>query len=102
MPFRSGRKNFVLKDIPTDIFSNFNEKIAPQLRESPYIRLPWDTIPDQRIFVYKYLKDDFLSLVRKQTPMRAKKEILKASLRGLTELHDRQVVHLGKYQPLLQ
>jgi hypothetical protein len=27
--------------------------------------------------------------------MRAEKEILKASLRGIAELHDRQVVHLG-------
>jgi len=27
--------------------------------------------------------------------MRARKQILKASLRGLVELHDRDIVHLG-------
>jgi hypothetical protein len=93
--FRSGQDKFVLKDIPKDIFSGFNEKIWPQLRESPYIRSPWDTIPGQRIFVYKYLTDDFLSLVKKQIPMRARKQILKASLQGIAELHDQDVIHLG-------
>ncbi|KAL9127414.1 MAG: hypothetical protein Q9217_003710 [Psora testacea] len=89
-----GQDKFVLKDIPKDIFSNFSKNIRPRLRESPYIRLPCDTIPDQRIFVYKYLNDDFLNLVRKQIPMQARKQILKASLQGIAELHDRDVVHL--------
>jgi hypothetical protein len=92
---RSGKDQFILKDIPHAIFSNFNEKIRPQLRESRYLRLPWDTIPGQRVFVYKYLTDDFLSLVRKQIPMRVTKQILKDSLRGIAELHDQHIVHLG-------
>ena len=88
-----------MKDIPEAIFSNFSEKIQPKLRESLYVRLPWDTIPGQRIFVYKYLTDDFLSLVRKQIPARATKQILKDSLRGIAELHDQQIVHLGCLSP---
>lgn len=28
--------------------------------------------------------------------MQARKQILKASLRGIVELHDRDIVHLGK------
>ncbi len=32
--------------------------------------------------------------------MRARKEILKASLIGIAELHDRDVVHLGKLTPI--
>ena len=85
----------MLKDIPKDIFSNFNEGIRPRLRENRYIRLPSDTIPNQRIYVYKYLTDDFLNLVRKKIPVQARKQILKASLRGIAELHDRDIVHLG-------
>ncbi|KFY90857.1 hypothetical protein V500_04927 [Pseudogymnoascus sp. VKM F-4518 (FW-2643)] len=84
----------MLKDISEDILSNFNEKIRPQLRESPFIRLPWDTIPNQRIFVYKYLTDDILSLIREQISIRARKRILRDSLRGIAELHDQEVVHL--------
>lgn len=94
--FRSGQENFVLKDIPEAIFSSFNEDIRPRLRESPFLRLPCDTIPNQRTFVYKYLDDDLLSLVRKQLPVQARKQILKASLRGIAELHSHDIVHLGK------
>lgn len=91
----------MLKDIPKNIFSSFNEDIWPQLRrrgsECPHIRLPFDTIPDQRIFVYRYLDDDFLSLVRKKPSLQARRQILKASLKGIAALHDQDVVHLGKY-----
>jgi hypothetical protein len=36
-----------------------------------------------------------MSLVRKQIPMYATKIILKDSLRGLTEMHSQDVIHLG-------
>ncbi|KAF1362380.1 kinase-like protein [Lizonia empirigonia] len=77
------------------IFSAFNENIRPRLPQTPRIRLPLDTIPDQRIFVYEYLDDDFLSLVRNQIPVRARKEILNATLQGIADMHDRDVVHLN-------
>ena len=46
--------------------------------------------------MYKYLDDDFLSLVRNQIPLRARKEILKATLQGIADIHDRDIVHLGE------
>ncbi|PKX93466.1 putative calcium/calmodulin dependent protein kinase [Aspergillus novofumigatus IBT 16806] len=81
---RSGRDKFLLKDIPKDIYTNFIERIKPQLPESRYIRLPCDTIPGHRILVYKYLTDNFLHL----------KKILKNCLLGIAELHERHIVHL--------
>lgn len=47
-------EKFVLKDIPEAMFSNFNDLIKPRLGDSPYIRLPCDSIPNERILVYKY------------------------------------------------
>ncbi|KLJ12497.1 hypothetical protein EMPG_12490 [Blastomyces silverae] len=76
------------------MFSSFNEDVQPRLCESPFLRLPHDVIPDKWIFVYKYMKDDCLSLVRKQISMQARKQILKASLRGIAELHSHDIVHL--------
>ncbi|KAJ9200660.1 hypothetical protein DTO021D3_2648 [Paecilomyces variotii] len=90
----SGRDQFVLKDIPEAIFSNFNKEINHRLPQSPYIRLPCDHIPGQRILVYQYLMDDFLKLVQKKIPARSRKKIIKDSLRGIAELHDRDIVHL--------
>lgn len=90
----SGHNQFILKDIPELIFDHFNEEIRPNLRDSPFIRLPVDTIPDERIFVFRYLKEDLLSLVRKQISMHVTKKILKDSLRGLNELHSQDIIHL--------
>ncbi|GAD96440.1 calcium/calmodulin dependent protein kinase, putative [Paecilomyces variotii No. 5] len=90
----SGRNQFVLKDIPESIFFHFNKEIKPRLAHAPYIRLPCDHIPGQRILVYQYLTYDFLRLVQKRIPIRSRKKILKDSLRGIAELHDRDVVHL--------
>jgi serine/threonine protein kinase len=58
--------------------------------------VPFDTIPDRDILVYRYLTEDLMSLARKQVPMRSRKQILKASLQGIAELHDCDIVHLGK------
>ena len=96
-PSRSEGKQFVLKNIPEAIFSNFNNLIRPHLSESNFIRLPCDEIPDQRIFVYRYLTDDLLSLIRKNIPVNTRKQILRTALRGIAELHSRDVVNLGKY-----
>ena len=85
-----------MKDIPVNIYSAFNEDIRSRLPQTPRIRVPLDEIPDQRIFVYEYLKDDFLDLVRNKISVRARKEILKTTLQGIAELHDRDIVHLGK------
>lgn len=77
------------------MYSSFNEDIRPRLREHENLRLPSDTIPGKCIFVYKYLTDDFLSLVKQQMPMADRKHVLKACLQGIAELHDRDIVHLG-------
>jgi hypothetical protein len=95
--FRSGHDQFILKDIPELIFDHFNEEIRPNLGNSPFIRLPADTIPSERIFVFEYLKEDLLSLVRKHISMHATKKILKDILRGLVEMHNQDIIHLGEH-----
>lgn len=91
---KCGQDQFVLKDIPKDIFDNFHEKIWPQLQQCSFIRLPCDTIPGQRIFVYRYLTSDFLNLVKEGLPPGARKRILRPSLQGIAEFHGRDVAHL--------
>jgi hypothetical protein len=86
----------VLKDIRKNIFDAFESTLRLQIRVSRYLRLPFDTIPEESTYVYRFLADDFLDLVKKQIPMKARKEILKASLQGLVDLHSCDVVHLGK------
>jgi hypothetical protein len=93
---RSDNQKFILKDIPEAIFTAFETDLRPQIKDTPYLRLPIDQIPDQRILVYRYLTDDLLNLVRNGISIQARKKILKSSLQGLIDLHGRNVVHLGK------
>ncbi|KAF2427263.1 serine/threonine protein kinase [Tothia fuscella] len=90
----SGNDRYVLKDIPEAIFAGFKKNIQPNLPESPYYCLPCDEIPDQRILVYKYLQGDLLSLVENQIPLQYRKQILKASLRGIAQMHEQDIIHL--------
>lgn len=78
--------------------SGFNEEIRPRLPHTPRVRLPVDTIPDRPILVYEYLDQDLLNLVQGQVSVRARKQILKAILEGIADLHDHDIVHLGKHQ----
>jgi hypothetical protein len=93
---RSDEQSFVLKDIPENIFEAFETGTRAQIKPSPHLRLPIDNIPGQRIFVYRFLNEDFLTLVKNQIPLEGRKEILKASLQGLDDLHAQDVVHLGE------
>jgi hypothetical protein len=92
----NGETRFILKDIPEPVFDHYNHEIQPNLLKSRFIRVPLDVIPEQRIFVFKYLDSDLLSLVRKGISDRNAKGILKDSLMGLAELHGRDVVHLSE------
>ncbi|OJJ67249.1 hypothetical protein ASPBRDRAFT_59233 [Aspergillus brasiliensis CBS 101740] len=92
----SGQDKYILKDIPRDIYDNFIEDIRPRWCKSDNIRLPCDSISGQRIFVYKYMTDDFLSLGKRGISTRAQKQFLNSSLFGIAELHEQQVVHLGR------
>lgn len=94
-PCSAGSDQFVLKDIPELIFEHFNDEVRPNLRDSPFIRLPVDVIPDKRIFVFEFLEEDLFSLIKKQVPPHITRKILKDSLQGMAESHSQDIVHLG-------
>ena len=68
---------------------------------SRYLRVFQDTIPSRSMFVYKYLNDHLLSLAQKDFPLLLMKRILKDALRGLAELHQKNIVHTGQTDPSL-
>lgn len=95
-----GRK-YILKNLPKEVFSDqFDMQRA--LRESPHLRVCQDTIPERNIFVFDYMKDEYLSMASMDLPLPLTKRILKDVLRGLAELHSRRVIHLGKLMSVPQ
>lgn len=93
---RAEGKRYILKDLPKAYFNGFSKHILPRLKADshPNIRLPCDTISNQRTIVYDYLTHDFLNLTRQGLTPQAKKQVLKGVLRGIAELHDKDIVHL--------
>lgn len=54
-----------------------------------------DAIPEQSVIIYDYSTDHLLSLAQKEIPLLAMKRILRDTLRGIAELHDKNIVHAG-------
>ena len=66
------------------------------LRDCHYLRLPYDKVPEQSLFIYEYCTGHLLSLAQKWLPIALTKRILKDALRGLAALHDHDIIHNGK------
>ena len=86
----------MLKDVHLPDYKYYLD-IYQSLRSCPYLRPLQDPIPEQSIFVYKYLQDHLLRLAQKPLPILLTKRILKDALRGLAVLHDQNIVHTGVF-----
>ncbi|KAF1850517.1 kinase-like protein [Cucurbitaria berberidis CBS 394.84] len=88
----SGDEKYVLKSVAPHDFKYFKD-MFDDLRISPYVRVSHDAIPDKSIFAYRYLRDHLLSFVQKEIPLSIIKRILWDTLRGISALHDKGIVH---------
>lgn len=61
-----------------------------------HVRLAQDTIPEKSMFVFEYFADHLLHLAQKDLRLPVTKGILKDALRGIAELHDKDIVHTGR------
>lgn len=93
---RSGDQKFILKYIIPVNFGDIQD-INNRLRgDVEHVRLAQDSIPDKSMFVFDYFTGHLLRLVQKDVPLDMTKRILKDALRGIVELHDRDIVHTGR------
>lgn len=92
---RHGDERFVLKVVRRSDFDYF-EDLYRRLEPCPYVRLLHDTVHDPPTFVFKYLREDLLSLVDRDMPITVTKRILKDALRGIAALHAKDIIHTGK------
>lgn len=66
------------------------------LASCPNLRVVMDTIPEHLLFVYDYFTDDLLELAEKgNLSDTERKRILRATLAGLADLHERSILHGG-------
>lgn len=63
------------------------------LRTSPYVRVAVDEVPEQSMFVYRYLRESLLSFAQREVSISVVRRVLRDSLRGIAALHKRGIVH---------
>lgn len=61
-----------------------------------HVRLPQDIIPDKSMFVFEYFTGHLLHLAQQDLSLGTRKKLLKEALRGIAEIHDRDIVHTGE------
>ncbi|EGP89843.1 Ca2+/calmodulin-dependent protein kinase [Zymoseptoria tritici IPO323] len=88
---RDGRRPVVLKEI-AQVWDLRRDMYARTI-DSPHVRKLLDTVPAHKIFVFEYLNEDLLKLTWKKLPSPVLRSILKAGLRGLASLHEKDIVH---------
>ncbi|KAH7381557.1 kinase-like domain-containing protein [Pyrenochaeta sp. MPI-SDFR-AT-0127] len=86
-------KKFILKYVHEVNFKDLQGMNDKLRGNSDHIRLVHDTIPDKSMFVFPYFTDHLLRLVQKDLPLSVTKRILKDALRGISELHDKDIIH---------
>ena len=91
---------YIIKNvIPSDF--GYYENMQQSLRGCQHVRQLHDTIPDLSMFVYRSFSDHLLRLVQANLSGKMTRRVLKDALRGLAELHERNIVHTGLTIPFL-
>lgn len=81
-----------MKSVPNNDFKCFQDMFR-DLRTSPYVRVAVDEVPEQSMFVYRYLRESLLSFAQREVSISVVKRVLRDSLRGIAALHGRGIVH---------
>jgi hypothetical protein len=72
-------------------------KLQKSLSTSPNVRAVVDTIQELEVFIYPFLSADLLHLSQKRLPKETRRHILRYALRGLADMHHKNVLHNGKF-----
>ncbi|KLU92481.1 serine/threonine protein kinase [Magnaporthiopsis poae ATCC 64411] len=85
-------KQYVLKDAVPDGFE-YNLALQKRVAQSAHVRALVDSIPDRHIFVFPHLETTLLDVQVGSLSPAAKKTILRDTLKGLVEMHDKNIFH---------
>lgn len=93
--FRHEGKQFVLKDIIPGDFDYVIE-LQKHVEDSPHVRTSVDSIPERHILVFPHRETGLLHVDTATLSSVAKKTIIRDSLAGLADLHDKRIFHTGQ------
>lgn len=70
--------------------------LQKQLSSCPNVRAVVDTIQGLEMFIYPFLAGDLLRLSQKLPTKRDRVNVLRCALRGLADMHEKDILHNGK------
>ncbi|KAK9578537.1 hypothetical protein V6Z92_009210 [Aspergillus fumigatus] len=76
---------------------DYQLNLQKSLATCPNVRGVVDTVKDLEMFIYPYLSGDLLRLSQRKLSEDTRRYILRCALQGLVDLHDRDILHNGKY-----
>lgn len=68
-----------------------------RLSSCPNVRAVIDTIKEPELFIFPFLAGDLLRLSLKPLSADVRSNILRSALQGLADMHDRDILHNGKF-----
>ena len=71
--------------------------LQKRLSPCPNVRAVVDTIQNLDMFIYPFLDDDLLRLSKRSLSREVKRYILRSALHGLADIHEREILHNGKF-----
>lgn len=78
----------------------YQQDLQSKVASCPNLRTMIDTVPEFELFIYPFLAVDLLQASQQPLPKDTRKTILQNALTGLAELHDKGIVHTGKYSTM--
>jgi len=89
-------RDFIVKNmIPGEY--QYQQDLQKPLSSCPNLRTVIDGLPDAELFIYPFLQTDFLQFTQKNLTNATRKSMLKSALNGLVAMHDRNIIHTGKF-----
>ncbi|KAJ9316571.1 hypothetical protein DTO271D3_3078 [Paecilomyces variotii] len=88
-------KDYIAKNMIQGEFE-YQLNLQRSLSTCPNVRGVVDTVQEHEIFIYPFLSGDLLRLSQKNLSEETRRHVLRSALRGLADMHDRDVLHNGK------
>ncbi|KAI3322807.1 kinase-like protein [Xylariaceae sp. AK1471] len=89
---RAETTKYIVKNMIKGEF-DYQMELQKLVSSNPNVRTVVDTNQEFEIFIYPFLIDDLLHFSQRKLAMEARKDILRSALRGLADLHGRDILH---------
>ena len=97
MIFKSAKgRNYIVKNMIPGKYK-YQQALQKPLASCPNLRTVIDGLPGPELFIYPFLQTDLLQFCKVNSTETTRKSILKQALVGLSALHNRNIIHTGRF-----